>query len=229
MSERNDTKIEGVLVGIVSNNKDPDKQGRVTVKFPLYEKEAESNWAPIATLMAGKDRGSLFIPEVGDQVLVAFLMGDVAKPYVIGALWNSVDTALVGDDKNNIRKIKSRSGHELIFDDKAGDEKIIIKTKKGHIVEITDKNDTIKVADSTGNNMLQLEGGSKNKVTLKSNTSELLLDGKGDITIKSTKALNLESTQISITAKGQLSIKGAMVDIKADGMINIKGAMVKIN
>ncbi|MEX1030870.1 MAG: phage baseplate assembly protein V [Paenibacillaceae bacterium] len=229
MSDASDTKIQGVLVGIVSNNKDPDKQGRVTLKFPLHEKEIESDWAPIATMMAGKDRGTLFIPEVGDQVLVAFLMGDISKPFVIGALWNSVDTALVGDDKNNIRKIKSRSGHELIFDDKDGDEKIIIKTKKGHIIQITDKNDTIKIADSTGNNMLQLEGGSKNKVTLKSNTSELLLDGKGDITIKSAKSLKLESAQISITAKGQLSIKGAMVDIKSDGMLNIKGSMVKIN
>jgi uncharacterized protein involved in type VI secretion and phage assembly len=224
-----DTKVEGVLVGIVSNNKDPKKQGRVTLKIPLHEKEVETNWAPIATLMAGKDRGTLFIPEVGDQVLVAFLLGDISKPYVIGALWNSVDTALAGDDKNNIRKIKSRSGHEIIFDDKDGDEKITVKTKKGHIIEITDKNDTIKIEDKSGNNSLKLEGGSKNKVTLKSNTSELLLDGKGDITIKSAKSLKLESAQISITAKGQLSIKGAMVDIKSDGILNAKGSMVKIN
>lgn len=227
--EKIDPRVQGVMIGIVTNNKDPENQGRVKLKLPLRESEDETEWAPIATLMAGKDRGTLFIPEVGDEVLVAFLLGEIHAPYVIGALWNKTDTALKGDEKNNIRKIKSRSGHELIFDDKDGDEKIIVKTKKGHKIEITDKNDTIKITDSSGKNMLQLEGGSKSQITMKSNPSELMMNAKGDIVIKSAKSLKLESAQINIQAKGQLSIKGAMVDIKSDGMLNIKGSMVKIN
>ncbi|MCK4734088.1 MAG: hypothetical protein KAT65_16670, partial [Methanophagales archaeon] len=122
----------GVFIGLVTNNEDDEKRGRVKVEFPWRGNSNESNWARVATVMAGKDRGTFFLPEVDDEVLVAFDRGDINHPYVIGSLWNGVDTPpeTNADGKNNIRKIKSRSGHEIIFDDnhKQKKEKIEIHT-----------------------------------------------------------------------------------------------------
>jgi uncharacterized protein involved in type VI secretion and phage assembly len=122
-----------VAVGIVTNNVDPMKLGRVKVKFPWLSDTHESDWVRIATLMAGRDRGAFFLPDIGDEVLVAFDHGDFEHPYVIGALWNGVDKPpeTNADGKNNIKKIKSRSGHEIILDDSAGAEKIQIKDNTG--------------------------------------------------------------------------------------------------
>jgi uncharacterized protein involved in type VI secretion and phage assembly len=136
------TKIYGVVVGVVTNNKDPENLGRVKVKFPWLQASDESYWARIATHMAGSDRGSFFLPEAGDHLLVAFEHGDINYPFVLGALWTSgqrppFDNA---DGKNNIRAIKSRSGHLLIFDDndEENKEKIIIKTNKGYEIILND-------------------------------------------------------------------------------------------
>ena len=81
-------RILGVVTGVVTNNKDPDKLGRVKVRFPWLSDTDESWWARVASPMAGKDRGVFFLPEVDDEVLVAFEHGDPRFPYVIGALWN---------------------------------------------------------------------------------------------------------------------------------------------
>src|SRR3972149_536693 len=83
--------ISGVVPGIVTNNQDPDGLGRVKIKFPWLSDDNETDWVRIATLMAGGQRGGFFLPEVGDEVLVAFEHGDINHPYVIGALWNGVD------------------------------------------------------------------------------------------------------------------------------------------
>ena len=85
-------RIYGVVVGIVTANQgDPDGLGRVKVRFPWLASDAESAWARIATLMAGNKRGSFFLPEVEDEVLVAFEHGDLRYPYILGALWNGKD------------------------------------------------------------------------------------------------------------------------------------------
>src|SRR5262245_16193614 len=121
-------RIYGVVSGIVTNNQDPDKLGRVKVRFPWLSESDESWWARVATPMAGKDRGAYFLPEVDDEVLVAFEHGQVDHPFVIGCLWNGKDDAPESnaDGENNHRTIKSRSGHVLRFNDKSGSETIEI-------------------------------------------------------------------------------------------------------
>lgn len=224
-------KINGVMVAVVTDNKDPENLARVKLKLPLREGETETDWTRIATLMAGKDRGSLFIPEVGDEVLVAFHLGEARQPYVIGTLWNKKDPSPAGmNDKNDIRKFKSRAGHELIFDDKDEEGKITVKTKKGQIVELLDKDSTLKIADSSGNNSVVIQGGSANEIKIKAGSSVISMNAKGDIQIESTKQITVKSTQVSIEAAATLALKGsASVDIKSDGVVNIKGSMVKIN
>src|SRR6185436_4336090 len=108
-------RIHGVVVGIVTNNQDPDGMGRVKVKFPWLSDADESFWARAAVPMAGKDRGFYFLPEVDDEVLVAFKHGAARSPYTPGALGNGKDAppATNDDGKNNVRVIKSRSGHVI--------------------------------------------------------------------------------------------------------------------
>ncbi|NET62539.1 MAG: phage tail protein, partial [Symploca sp. SIO2E6] len=167
-------RVYGVTVGVVTNNKDPDGLGRVKVKFPWLSTQDESYWARIATLMAGDKRGAYFIPEVDDEVLVAFEQGDMAFPYILGGLWNGKDKPpeTNKDGKNNLRLIKSRSGHQIILDDTKGEEKIIIEDKTG-----------------------------KNKITIDSKKNDMTIEVENDLTIKAKKKINIESAEDDISIK----------------------------
>ena len=115
---------EGVVVGIVTNNKDPQGLGRVKVKFPWLSADEESNWARLSSPMAGKDRGLFILPEVNDEVLVMFEHGDVNHPFVIGSLWNGTDKPPLSADQavdgsgNVVRRIlKTTAGHTITLDE----------------------------------------------------------------------------------------------------------------
>ena len=198
------TKMIGIVVGLVTNNKDPENLGRVRVKFPWFSEDDESQWARIATLMAGKDRGSLFVPEVDDEVVVAFEHGDLRRPYVIGALWNGVDTPpreLVNDGKNNVRLIKSRSGHLIKLDDTEGGEKIEVIDKTGqNSIVIEAKDNTITIT-------------SDKDIVLKAAAGKITLQGK-DIELKSTSATKIEAGgEMTLKAGGTMTVKGSAVNI----------------
>ncbi|MBO9605448.1 MAG: phage baseplate assembly protein V [Paenibacillaceae bacterium] len=226
----NSGRIEGVMVGVVTDNKDPDGLARVKLKLPLREEATETDWVRVATLMAGKDMGSLFIPEVGDEVLVAFHLGEVRQPFVIGTLWNKKSPSPKADDKNNIRKFKSKHGHEIIFDDDDSKAMVTVKTKKGQKIEFADKDDSIKIAEQGGTNTITIKGGSAGEIELKSSSTVIKMNVKGDVEITSNKGVKIKSTQVSIEASATMELKAsATLDIKSDGMINIKGSMVKIN
>jgi uncharacterized protein involved in type VI secretion and phage assembly len=203
-AEKDQSRIYGVVTGIVTNNQDPDKLGRIKVKMPLISSDDESHWARVATLMAGKERGAFFLPEVDDEVLVVFEQGDVNAPYVIGALWNGVDTPpeTNSDGKNNIRVIKSRSGHIIRLTDEDGKEKI----------EIIDKSEKNSLVFDTANNTITIT--SEKDITLSATKGTIKLDAK-NIEVKSSADSKVES--------------GAGLDAKASGTMNIKGATVNIN
>jgi len=201
---RNRTKIFGGVIGIVTNNKDPDKIGRVKVKFPWLSNDDESDWARVVMPMAGKERGFFFIPEVDDEVFVVFEQGDINMPYVVGSLWNGVDVPpeTNGDGKNNIRMMKSRSGHVIKIDDTEGNEKIEIvdKTQKNKIV-IDAKDNKISIA-------------SDKDIEISAPNGKVIINAK-DLVVKSTASTKIEAS--------------AGMDIKASGPMNIKGAIVNIN
>jgi len=125
----------GVAVGTVLNVDDPAGEGRLKLRFP-WMNDVESSWAPVAASLAGKDRGAWFMPEVGDEVLVGFEHGDFAHPYVLGFLWNGVDTP--PDTDHEHRVIKTPGGHELRFEDNAGAKKVVLKSAAGFVIEIDD-------------------------------------------------------------------------------------------
>lgn len=201
-------KIYGVVVGIVTDNQDPEGLGRVKVKFPWLSEDEESYWARIAMLMAGHDRGSFYLPEVDDEVLLAFEHGDVRFPYILGMLWNGLDTPPYdnGDGNNDIRAIKSRSGHEIIFNDNDQSGNVEIHTNAGHKILLDDSSggEKITVVDKAGSNSIEIDSV------------------QNAISIKSDLKLSIESTQIDIKASG-------MMNIEASGNLTIKGAIVMIN
>lgn len=196
--------ITGVVIGIVTNNKDPDDLGRVKVKFPWLSDSDESNWARVISPMAGKERGLFFLPEVDDEVLVVFEFGDINMPYVIGSLWNGKDKPpqTNSDGKNNMRIIKSRSGHLIKLDDTDGAEKIEIidKSEKNKIV-IDAKNEMISIVSNKDISISAPNG----KVTIEAN----------DIEAKSNASTKIEAS--------------AGMDLKASGNMNVKGATVNLN
>ncbi|HZT32868.1 MAG TPA: phage baseplate assembly protein V [Bryobacteraceae bacterium] len=198
-------RIEGVVVGIVIDNQDPQGLARVKVKFPWLSDDDIGHWARIAVLMAGNQRGTYFLPEVGDEVLVAFELGDVAKPYVLGGLWNGVDAPpeTNSNGSNDRRLIKSRSGHLVRLDDTNGSEKI-------------------EIIDKSGNNSITVDASS-NTITIQSNQDINIQAPQGKI------KLSAQNVEISSTADTKVQAQGGLTLDGSPGNTTIKGSMVNIN
>jgi uncharacterized protein involved in type VI secretion and phage assembly len=198
------TRISGVVVGVVTNTQDPAGMARVKVKFPWLSDLEESFWARLATPMAGKERGFYFMPEVEDEVLIAFEHGDVRFPYVLGALWNGQDKPpeTNGDGKNNMRSIKSRSGHVIRLDDTDGKERIEIVDKSG-----------------------------KNSVVFDTEKNTITITSEKDITLSAARGtIKLDAQKIEMKSSAETKIEaGAGMEVKATAAMNIKGATVNIN
>jgi uncharacterized protein involved in type VI secretion and phage assembly len=193
----------GVAVGLVTNNQDPEGLGRVKVKYPWLGDDDESYWARLVVPMAGNDRGTWFLPEVDDEVLIAFDQGSLDYPYVLGALWNGKDKPPESnsDGKNNHRTIKSRSGHIIRMDDTDGSEKL----------EIIDKSGNNKIVVDSSQNSITIESGGDIKLTAK---GKVTLSGNG--------------VEIQSQADGSFKASGNL-DVNANGQLNLKGSMVNIN
>ncbi|MFQ6027669.1 MAG: phage baseplate assembly protein V [Dehalococcoidia bacterium] len=145
----------GVYSALVTEVQDPDGMGQVRVRLPWAtdpDGDAYEIWARLATMMAGANRGTWFIPEPEDEVLIAFEGGNPSFPIVVGALWNGVDTPPQQmDQNNNIRSITSRSGIQVIFDDTDGGVQFTIETPGGQKVVCTDTPASIDMTDANGN------------------------------------------------------------------------------
>jgi uncharacterized protein involved in type VI secretion and phage assembly len=147
----------GVYPALVSDIKDPDGQGRVQVTLPWAPDTGGSPyqvWARLATLMGGNNRGSWFIPDTGDEVLVSFEGGDPRRPYVLGGLWNGNDQppeTMDGAGMNYLKVIRSRNGVKVTLDDTDGREQLILETPGGQQVTLSDGPGTVLIEDSNGN------------------------------------------------------------------------------
>ncbi len=197
-------RFYGLTTAIVTNIQDPDKLGRIKVKFPWLSDQDESYWARIATPMAGAERGMFFLPEVNDEVLVAFDQGMIEFPYILGGLWNGKDKPpeTNSDGKNNRRIIKSRSGHIIALDDSDDDAKIEI-----------------------------IDGSRKNKIVISTADNAIYIISDGDMTIQSQNGkLILSGNGVEITSQAELKMEASKnMDIKSSSQMNIKGQKVNIN
>ncbi|HET6703487.1 VgrG-related protein [Amycolatopsis sp.] len=229
----------GVVPAVVSDLKDPAKLGRVKLTFPWLDKDFASTWARTVQPGAGKDRGAVVLPEVGDEVLVGFEHGDFEAPYVLGGLYNNKDatpskfTKPVVDANSGevaLRGFVSRKGHKLEFaeDDgiilSSGDAKFVVKIdQKNQVIEVTSgKSVTVKakngVSIDAGTGPLELKG---QKVSVKSQT-DASIEASAQLKLSGTAGAKLEGATVSVAGQGQ-------TELTASGVVTVRGSVVKIN
>lgn len=201
--------INGVVTGLVT---EVNKKAMVKVKFPWLPDEPETEWIRIATTMAGNGRGTFFMPEKDDEVLVAFEHGDFDHPFVIGFLWNGIDKPPNDDINPSIRRMKTVSGHILEFNDNDSKESIRIETQSGHKIELKDS-DSAQIEIITTN---------EQKISLNDDSKTILIEtGSQKITMEES-GIKIEGTTIEL--------KGESIDIEAtSGQLTAKGNPIYLN
>ncbi|MET0578945.1 MAG: VgrG-related protein, partial [Ilumatobacteraceae bacterium] len=194
--------VRGVVPAIVSNIDDPDSLGRLKVAFPWLGDNAESHWARVMAVGAGNERGLHVLPEVGDEVLVAFDHGDPRQPYVIGGLYN-------GKDKPPVNAVDN--GQVI---------KRAIVSRNGHQVELDDKDDVITIATGDG----------KHRLVIDQKNSKVVLDTSGDVEVTAKKKLAVTASDgMSFESQGAFEVKANGVTIDAGGgAFNAKGSQAKV-
>lgn len=173
----------GVYPALVSDIKDPEGQGRLKVTLPWAPDAGGSRyevWARLATMMGGANRGSWFVPDVNDEVLVVFEGGNPRRPYVIGGLWNGKDAPPETMDRsgqNNKKVLRSRNGVKITLDDSQGQEKMLLETPGGQKITLKDGPGSLQIEDSNGNSVKLEASGltitASAKVTVQASTVEV--------------------------------------------------------
>jgi len=198
--------VYGVVVAQVTNNDDPEKLGRVKLKFPWLSDSYESDWARMTQMGAGPDSGAVFLPEVNDEVLVAFEFGDVRRPIVVGGLWNGRDKPRLGDGLFDNGKVKrrgvvSRKGHRVVLLDDAGKSGIALITSNGKI--------RIALNETKNEVHVFCEG-------------KIRIEAQDELSIKSQKKVSIEGQQLEL--KGQSGAK-----LTSSAAVEVSGQPIKLN
>ena len=251
----------GVVPAVVTNNldtQDNTNMGYVKIKYPWLDDAKESHWARLASPGAGPTRGMVWMPEVNDEVLVAFEAGDFNRPYIVGGLWNGTDAlpqnqnTLVVDGKVEVRSFQTRIGHIFRFTDKDGEEKIeLLDGKQKTSIVMDTANEKITISSTKD---VQIDGKAAGKIdilnetgmttikntsggmTIKSDSGNVNIETSGgNVTVKGTN-VNVEATAgatvkgatITVEASSMATLKGAIVNVEASGVLTLKGSLVKI-
>lgn len=199
----------GVVVAIVTNVNDPENISRVKVKYPWMSEEVESGWIRVMGPGAGPDAGFYAIPDVNDEVLIAFELGDFDRPFVLGGVWNGQQkkfpeetNAIAAAHKPLIREWRSRKKQRIILRDTPKSQ-IEILSAEGHIIRLDDTGKKIEIITSGGH-----------KIIMDDNSSKIEVTSTGDL---------------NLTATGKVNIKGATVDVNGSGAVTVKGATISLN
>jgi uncharacterized protein involved in type VI secretion and phage assembly len=258
------SKIYGVTIAIVTDNVHPNGHYMVKVRFPWLPNGGQSggensDWCRIATFGAGKDRGMFCLPEVDDEVLVAFEHGDIARPFVIGTLWNGKDETILDNSSKTLKECKpgsvlnkannkkddrrvfrSRSKHILEFNDNADEPRVQVVTGQGHRIVLDDKGNEpnkIEIYDGKEENYILFDTKNK-KITLETKTGDILIKAKNTIRLEG-KVIETDSQKdtsskvggnYKMEATGNMTLKASgQGNIESSGVMTIKGSTVNIN
>jgi phage protein D/phage baseplate assembly protein gpV len=196
-----------LVVGVVTNNNDPDGMGRVRVKYPSLSDKEESAWARIATPSAGKERGLLMLPQPDEEVIVGFEHGDPRRPIVVGSVFN-------GKDKPGAELLQEKKGDFALV----SNEKIHQHSKKDFEIK-SDQKMTVEVQSDLTETV---KGNFKHETT-----------GNGNLkaqqyTIEAGSTMTVKGVSLTVEASASLTLKGATVDIQGSGPVNIKGAIINL-
>ena len=204
--------LGGVQVGIVTDNADPQNLGRVRVRLPYAGVDFVSDWARVVAPGNGASRGFVWIPEVNDEVLVAFHHGSVREPYVLGGLWNGTDAPPpieLDGGKLQARKFVSRTGQKIVFSDESGKEGILISSADGSMQVHVDAANKKVVLISDGSGTVEMKSG-------------------GSFTIESQGDVKIKGVNVEVSASASAKVSGGTLDLKADGVASVKGSQVTL-
>jgi uncharacterized protein involved in type VI secretion and phage assembly len=207
-----------LVIGIVTNNNDPDGLGRVRVKFPALGSTIEGWWARVATINAGAERGMYMLPQPGDEVVVAFEHGDTRRPIVIGSLYNGSAKvpAALKDAQGRKALFGVKTDHQVLVD---GKQSMTLRTGEKLTIEVNRDGQ-----GGTGDTLLDAKGNIEQKAAMGYKVSagqSIELTANQSVTIKGTGSVTVEAT-------GPLKLKGATVDVEATGPVNVKGAIINL-
>lgn len=217
--------VNGLQIGVVVQlEADPMGEDRILVKIPTIDSKAKGSWARVATLDAGKKRGSFFRPEIGDEVVVGFLNDDPRDPIVLGMFNSSTKPApLKASNDNHHKGFFTRSELKLTFDDDG--KAISLETPGGNKITISDAAKGVTVTDQNGNSFTLNDSG----IVLKS-SKDITLEANGNLTLKATQNVNIEGLNVQAKANAQFKAQGsAGVEVSSSAIAVLKGSLVQIN
>ena len=209
--------VQGLQIGIVTQlENDPDGENRILVRMPIISGDEQGIWARVSTLDAGKERGSFFLPEIGDEVIVGFINSDPDHPVVLGMMNSSAKPApLTASDDNHEKGFTTRSKMKFIFND---DKKsVILETPAGKKITVNEDAGVIKLEDENSN-------------TITMNPDGIKIESGKDIILKATGDVKIDGTNITVTATAQFKASGnAGAEVSTGAIAILKGSMVQIN
>jgi uncharacterized protein involved in type VI secretion and phage assembly len=226
----------GVVIGIVTNNKDPEGLSRIKVRFPTLSDTDESWWARVAAIGAGATRGLSVLFEVNDEVLVAFEHGDVRRPIILGGLWSKKHKPFEGGQETDTEGVasrywRSRTGHAVSMHDSASPAESFVS------IALADQKTKLRMGEDAViiDSPTDVTITSKASITLKA-TGDVVIEG-ANITLTAKQDASVQAVNITEKAKGTLSLEGAQSTLKGSTIVNVeggtlaavKGATVKLN
>lgn len=224
---------------VVVSNEDPKKLGRVQVKMNWQTGPMQTSWIRVLTPDAGTsdkvatNRGFVFIPEKGDQVMVAFRYDDPNRPFVLGSLFHG-KSGTGGGSSNKTKSLTTRSGCTITLDDEKGSVTITDPTGSTIILN-GDNTITIDAKDKITIHSKELEILADEKIRIEADSEVEVLgktstfEGKSEAKIKSDTSIKEEAATIDIKASATLKATGATVDVDGSAMTNIKGGLLNFN
>lgn len=210
-------RLRGLQIGVVTGNEDQSGEHRVRVRLPLVDAEEEGVWARFASPDAGNQRGFVFRPEIGDEVVVGFLEDDPSLAVVLGMLHSSAKPApLPGSDDNHEKGYRSRAGMRLSFHD---DHTVVqIDTPAGNRLTLSEQDQAVTIADQNGNSIEMTADG-------------IVVESASALTLKAATELKLESgSALSVVGGTELTLEGtSAAELSCAATTAIKGGLVQIN
>jgi uncharacterized protein involved in type VI secretion and phage assembly len=239
--------VAGIRTGVVTESGHPEHMGQVKVEILLREEGSRvTEWARVASPYAGKERGLCFLPETGDEVLVAFDAGNIHRPIVVGSLWSAGSDPAPPAALQGQKQIRTKGGHQITFQETPGSEAIEIQTPGEYALRLDEGTKSIQLKDRNGANALEIDGQT-GTVTIKGVQTVVMDAGSGrsvleletrsgkarliadTIEIEGTKSLSLKAPSMQIQASAMDLSAASGLNLRSDGVTSLKGSMIKIN
>lgn len=209
--------VSGLQIGLVTQiQDDPEGDDRILVRLPMIDAQEQGVWARIASMGSGNNRGLIFRPEIGDEVIVGFIHDDPNQPVILGSVNSSANPAPISaSDDNHEKGWVTRGEIKLLVND--DHPSVLLEMPSGKKISVNDDDGEISVTDEHGNSILL-------------NSDGITIEGAADISVKATGDLNLEATNINIKATASFKAEGsASADVSSTGTTSVQGSLVQIN